>query len=107
MKNRESFFHLHMISDATGETLLTVARAAAAQYQAIRAIEHIHALIRTQKQLDRILAEIEESPGIVLYTLLEEGLVRRLENHCRPDGRVEPVWQHLRNIAVVWWWQNQ
>jgi regulator of PEP synthase PpsR (kinase-PPPase family) len=40
-------------------------------------------LIRTQKQLDRVLAEIEESPGIVLYTLLEDDLVGRLEQKCR------------------------
>ncbi len=39
--------------------------------------------MRTQKQLDRVLAEIEESPGIVLYTLLEDDLVKRLEDHCR------------------------
>jgi regulator of PEP synthase PpsR (kinase-PPPase family) len=39
--------------------------------------------VRTQKQLDRVLAEIDEAPGIVLYTLLEDELVTRLENHCR------------------------
>ncbi len=27
-----SYFHLHLVSDATGETLTTVARAATAQY---------------------------------------------------------------------------
>ena len=35
------------------------------------------------KQLDRVLAEIEESPGIVLYTLLDDELLQRLEAHCR------------------------
>jgi [pyruvate, water dikinase]-phosphate phosphotransferase / [pyruvate, water dikinase] kinase len=78
-----SYFHLHLISDATGETLITVARAAAAQYAKVAPVEHIYPLVRTQKQLDRILAEIEESPGIVLYTLLEDELVSRLEEKCR------------------------
>jgi len=78
-----SYFHLHLISDATGETLLTVARAAAAQYAKVAPVEHIHPLVRTQKQLERALSEIEESPGIVLYTLLEEDLVSRLENKCK------------------------
>jgi regulator of PEP synthase PpsR (kinase-PPPase family) len=78
-----SYFHLHLISDATGETLITVARAATAQYAKVLPVEHIYPLIRTQKQLDRVLAEIEESPGIVLYTLLEDDLVRRLEEKCR------------------------
>ena len=78
-----SFFHLHLVSDATGETLTTVARAATAQYIKMSPVEHVYPLVRTQKQLDRALAEIEEAPGIVLYTLLEEDLVKRLEDHCR------------------------
>jgi regulator of PEP synthase PpsR (kinase-PPPase family) len=83
MPQSASHFHLHLISDATGETLITVARAAAAQYSKVLPVEHIHPLVRTQKQLDRVLADIEESPGIVLYTLLEENLVKRLEDKCR------------------------
>jgi [pyruvate, water dikinase]-phosphate phosphotransferase / [pyruvate, water dikinase] kinase len=78
-----SFFHLHLVSDATGETLTTVARAATAQYSKMSPVEHVYPLVRTQKQLDRALAEIEEAPGIVLYTLLEGDLVKRLEDHCR------------------------
>ena len=80
------YFHLHLISDATGETLITVGRAAAAQYAKVMPVEHVHPLVRTQKQLDRVLAEIEEAPGIVLYTLLEESLVQRLEAKCRELG---------------------
>ena len=84
MPNRAgSFFHLHLVSDATGETLTTVARAAAAQYTKVSPVEHVYPLVRTQKQLDRVLAEIEEAPGIVLYTLLDDILVKRLEQHCR------------------------
>jgi regulator of PEP synthase PpsR (kinase-PPPase family) len=78
-----SYFHLHLVSDATGETLTTVARAATVQYAKVVPVEHVYPLVRTQKQLDRVLAEIEEAPGIVLYTLLEDGLVERLETHCR------------------------
>ncbi|HWF93540.1 MAG TPA: pyruvate, water dikinase regulatory protein [Xanthobacteraceae bacterium] len=78
-----SYFHLHLVSDATGETLTTVARAATAQYTKMSPVEHVYPLVRTQKQLDRALCEIEEAPGIVLYTLLEEDLVKRLEDHCR------------------------
>src|SRR5436853_6140257 len=81
-----SYFHLHLVSDATGETLTTVARAATAQYTKILPVEHVYPLVRTQKQLDRVLAEIEESPGIVLYTLLDDELIGRLEKHCRDLG---------------------
>lgn len=78
-----SYFHLHMVSDSTGETLITVARAVAAQYSHVTPVEHVYPLVRSQKQLDRVLAEIEESPGIVLFTLLEEDLVSRLETKCK------------------------
>ena len=81
-----SYFHLHLISDATGETLITVARAAAAQYASVSPVEHMHPLVRSHKQLDRVLTEIEESPGIVLYTLLERDLAERLEKTCRDLG---------------------
>jgi regulator of PEP synthase PpsR (kinase-PPPase family) len=96
-----SYFHLHLVSDATGETLATVARAATAQYTKVLPVEHVYPLVRTQKQLDRVLAEIDESPGIVLYTLLEDDLVGRLENHCREAGLpclsiLGPVLQLLR-----------
>ena len=53
MNKPQNFFHLHLISDATGETLLAAGRAASAQYKDARAIEHIYPLIRTEKQLDQ------------------------------------------------------
>ena len=49
-------------------------------------VEHVHPLVRTQKQLDRVLAEIEESPGIVLYTLLERSLVSGLRRSAASLG---------------------
>ena len=86
VQRKVGFFHLHLVSDATGETLITVARAAAAQYATVSPVEHIYPLVRTQKQLDRVLTEIETSPGIVLYTLLESELTERLEAKCREMG---------------------
>jgi len=77
------FFHLHLVSDATGETLITVARAAAAQYASVAPIAHIYPLVRTEKQLDRVIAEIEAAPGIVLYTMLDSALAERLQTKCR------------------------
>jgi regulator of PEP synthase PpsR (kinase-PPPase family) len=101
VKNREGFFHLHMISDATGETLITVARAAAAQYTEVRAVEHVHSLVRSTAQLDRVIAALEEKPGIVLYTLVDGLLGERLETACRRIGIpcasvLEPVLQMLQ-----------
>jgi [pyruvate, water dikinase]-phosphate phosphotransferase / [pyruvate, water dikinase] kinase len=80
------YFHLHLVSDATGETLITVARAAAAQYSNVAPVEHLHPMVRSRKQLDRVLVEIADSPGLVLYTLLEEELIQLLDEKCRELG---------------------
>ncbi|MGL5447570.1 MAG: pyruvate, water dikinase regulatory protein [Rhabdaerophilum sp.] len=77
-----SFFHLHLVSDSTGETLITVGRAATAQYQGISPIEHVYPLVRNARQLDRVITEIENEPGIVLYTLVEKDLSERLRKAC-------------------------
>ena len=81
-----SFFHLHLISDSTGETLVTVARAARAQYTNVSAVEHVYPAVRSNKQLDLVLRAIEEEPGVVLYTLLDEALIGRLEDTCHNLG---------------------
>ena len=78
-----SYFHLHLISDATGETLTTIAKAAAVQYAQVRPIEHVHPLVRTPRQLDRVLQEVASAPGIVLYTIVHKELTAELERRCR------------------------
>ncbi len=83
MPTSGNYFHLHLVSDSTGETLITVARAVAAQYANVTPVEHVYPLVRSQKQLDRVLDEIEEAPGIVLFTLLEKDLVLKLEAKCK------------------------
>ncbi len=82
----QRFFHLHLVSDATGETLNTVAKAAAAQYADFRPIAHIYALVRTPSQLNRALREIEAQPGIVLFTLINSDIRRHLEQQCEAMG---------------------
>ena len=82
----QRFYHLHLVSDATGETLNTVAKAAAAQYSDFRPIAHIYALVRTPSQLNRALREIEQQPGIVLFTLVNPDIRKHLEQHCDTLG---------------------
>ncbi|MFO1117588.1 MAG: pyruvate, water dikinase regulatory protein [Beijerinckiaceae bacterium] len=81
-----NYFHLHLVSDATGETLIAVSRAAAAQYQGVSSIEHVYPLIRNQLQLDKAIAEIKAAPGIVLFTLVDLELTERLQRACEDSG---------------------
>jgi hypothetical protein len=80
------YCHLHLISDATGETLIAVSRAVAAQYQGVSSLEHVYPLVRTQPQLDKVVEEIRTSPGMVLFTLVDQDLAGRLEEACGEIG---------------------
>ncbi|MBS9721638.1 kinase/pyrophosphorylase [Tianweitania sp. BSSL-BM11] len=86
MSKPQSYFHLHLISDATGETLLAAGRAAASQYKDARAIEHIYPLIRTTKQVEKVLEEIEAEPGIILYTMVDQDLAAIIDARCAAMG---------------------
>lgn len=81
-----NYFHLHLVSDATGETLIAVSRAVSAQFQGVAAIEHVYPLVRNRTQLDRAIAEISTAPGIVLYTLVDKELAAELERACAETG---------------------
>jgi len=82
----DSYFHLHLVSDATGETLINVGRAACSQYANVLPIEHVYPLVRSMKQLERVLSEIETNPGIVLYTLVDREIRERLKARCQELG---------------------
>ncbi len=77
-----SYFHVHLVSDSTGETLNSVLKAVTSQFTAARPFEHIYALVRSEPQMRRTLAEIEAAPGLVLYTIVNPDLRRMLEVRC-------------------------
>jgi regulator of PEP synthase PpsR (kinase-PPPase family) len=78
-----TYFHVHLVSDSTGETLNAMARAVCARFDNVLPIEHIYALVRSQRQLDRALGDIEEAPGVVIHTIVDETLRQALEDGCR------------------------
>ncbi len=78
-----TYFHIHLVSDSTGETLNAMARAVCARFTDVLPIEHIYALVRSQRQLDRALAEIADAPGIVMHTIVDAELRAALEEGCR------------------------
>lgn len=83
---RKSFFHLHLVSDSTGETLTTAGRAAASQYGKWQALEHLTSMVRSREKLEKALAGVEQSPGIVLYTLVDPELASQLRDRCEQLG---------------------
>lgn len=75
-------FHLHLVSDSTGETVCSVARAAIVQFQGLDAEEHVWSLVRTKNQIEKVIAGITEKPGIVMYTLVGKELRDLLQDGC-------------------------
>ncbi|HVI98072.1 MAG TPA: pyruvate, water dikinase regulatory protein [Sphingomonas sp.] len=78
--------HLHLLSDSTGETLENIAKAALAQYDDVETIRHFWPMVRTEAHLERILQEIAQNPGLVIYTLVNSNTRRALEQRCRALG---------------------
>ncbi len=76
-------FHLHLVSDSTGETVSTVARASLVQFDDIQATEHLWAMVRSEDQVKEILTALQDNPGFVLYTLVNEDIRRALEDGCQ------------------------
>ena len=77
------FFHLHLVSDSTGETVSIVARSCLVQFDTIEATEHMWAMVRSKDQVEDILDGIRKNPGFVLYTIVNEDTRNQLEEGCR------------------------
>jgi len=76
-------FHLHLVSDSTGETVHSVARACLVQFDDAQAVEHVWSMVRTRNQIDRVIAGVEANPGVVLFTMVNDTLRQLLQEGCR------------------------
>ena len=82
----EREFFVHLVSDATGSTLQGLARACLAQFDGIHPIERFWPLIRTERQLQRVIDDIKVHPGPVLFTLIDQKLRQKLRDECEALG---------------------
>jgi regulator of PEP synthase PpsR (kinase-PPPase family) len=78
--------NLHLVSDSTGETLNSIARATLARFEDHHVIHHRWSLIRSRLQLDRVLEGLQHEPGPVLFTLVDRSLRHALEEVCERLG---------------------
>ena len=81
-----SYFHVHLISDSTGEGLRQLLDKALLFFAGHQPIVHMHTLVRAQKDLTRVLEQLEAEPGLVLHGLTDKRLRRRLEDYCAEQG---------------------
>ena len=62
--------NLHLVSDSTGETLEMIAKAALAQFDDPTVSRHFWPMVRSRQHLDRIVPDLADNPGLVLFTLV-------------------------------------
>ncbi len=94
--------HLHLISNSTGETVTTVARAAVSQFEDVVPVEHVWFFVRTPNQLEKVVAIIETLPGLVIYTLVSPELRHALHERCRALGiPCVPVLDAVMNALTI------
>lgn len=75
--------HLHLVSDSTGETVTTVARACVAQFEGVVPVEHVWSFVRTRAQVAQVLSMVKALPGVVIFTLISPDLRQALHDGCR------------------------
>ena len=85
-ENNTKKIHIHLISDSTGETVSTVARSAGAHFKNFDTIEHNWVLVRSIEQINKILEEIKENKGLVIFTLIDKNIRKSLEAGCKRIG---------------------
>jgi len=95
--------HLHLLSDSTGETLDTIAKAGIAQFDGVDTIKHFWPMVRSAGHLDRVLGEIVQRPGLIIYTVVNPEVRHLLENRCRVAGLphvapLDPVFEALQRL---------
>ncbi|PHR63131.1 MAG: phosphoenolpyruvate synthase regulatory protein [Robiginitomaculum sp.] len=76
------FLHVHLVSDSTGETLAGVMKATCAQFSNLIPIEHMHTMVRSERQMDQVLASMERAPGLVMFTMVSMSLRDHLLEWC-------------------------
>ena len=84
-------YHIHLISDSTGETTQGVLKASIAQFEGISAQEHIWPMIRSTIQMEQVIQKIHENPGPVIFTLVSTRIRQPLR---------APLRQHL--LSFQW-----
>lgn len=82
-KNTKEQFHIHLVSDSTGETLNSIARACLVQFDHVDVEEHHWSLIRSKRQLDLVYEGFRQWPGLVLYTFVDEALRTAIAVQCQ------------------------
>ncbi len=90
--------HVYLLSDSTGETVNSVARAGLSQFAGVEVIEHRYTLLRSVAQLRRAFETIDNTPGPIIYTLVKKEMRNEVRTYC--DEKQLPCISVLGNLIT-------
>lgn len=80
----KKILNLHLVSDSTGETVMSVARAAVQHFNSVDARENVWSLVQDKQQIDKILESIKKDEhSFVICTITNDKLRSYLKESCR------------------------
>lgn len=77
---------LHLVSPASGEVVEAMARALVALLADVTPVRHFWQMVRKGRDVEAVLAGVQEKDGLVLHTLIDARHRRMLEDGCRRLG---------------------
>ena len=79
-------FHLHLVSDSTGETTYSLARACLVQFENIEVNTQTHSQVLSATKMQKVIEAIKANPGAVMYTMINKSLGDALVKGCAGIG---------------------
>ena len=74
--------NVYLVSDSTGETVLSVSRSALAHFEDLEVEEHLWTLVRSKAQIDKLVVQLQKKKGIVMFTIANMDLQDYLRDLC-------------------------
>ena len=60
-----------------------MARACLVQFEGVKPTEHMWFMVRTSRAIEQVIENIAQYPGLVIFTIVDDGLRQTLVNACR------------------------
>ena len=101
-----NIFYVHLISDATGETVQRAFAASMAQFPSIIPIIKQWTYINSLVKINDVLNEIKKEPGLILFSIVNDENKRKLEKLCKKEGLLyvsvlDPILDMLKNVLSL------
>lgn len=77
--------HLHLVSDSSGETVISVAKSALKHFSSVEVVEYVWSFVDSQEQINEITEKIRSKNNeynFVICTVTDDKLRRYLKDNC-------------------------